>query len=787
MSGLIEVLKKFLKGVASVQSNYLGIVLVILLMFTVFTGIGITKIELQSDLSKLDPQDLDFTKLNNKIKTEFNEFESVVILVELDEDTTGENLPIDIRDPRVMEFLVELDGKLRAEPTIQEVQSAGQVFSQFGVPDSLEGVKSILNLIPEVSGAFDSQYKWTVVFIEADVGGDDVKIKALNDRIDEILKETTIPGGIRVTTTGDAPLNSAIFTLLIQDAFFTLIFSTLAIFLLVLVLERSFKRAIIILLPLGLGLIWTAGTMGWIGIPITIATAAMGAMLLGLGVEYSIFLFSRYHEERHTRRIDDALRESLVNVGSTLVSSGTTTLMGFMALYLSIFPVLSDLGLTLAIGIAFMLAATIFALPVVILIEDRIETKLKGEKEMKHQLKVEDKGLKKLKISNGYAAYGKLVANRPVFVLIIALLITGAMFYGITQIVNQDVDFETILPNDLEEIIGYIKINDEFGTTNALLVYVEVYPSFLGSDEPIDVRDPRVLEYVDLLQNKLRYINNADESNSVADLIKQQNDGIIPDTIASQQELFETGQARRFVNSDYSATIIRVSVRGENVDDAREAVRQAKEIIEDTRRPAGINVRASGNLVVQSELDALNGPDSQRTSLIAFAGIIVFLYVLTRSFKSTFLPLFTVILGIIWTLGLTGFFRVPFNNITSSVITMTIGIGIDFGLQVVNRFNQELETHEKKKSMELTITSILTPMIITTIAALIGFRAMGLGQLKIMGDLGILMSFGILASMLAAISGVAALTMILQRDSPALKNKNTKSKTKIKTRVAKNL
>jgi predicted RND superfamily exporter protein len=168
--------------------------------------------------------------------------------------------------------------------------------------------------------------------------------------------------------------------------------------------------------------------------------------------------------------------------------------------------------------------------------------------------------------------------------------------------------------------------------------------------------------------------------------------------------------------------------------------------------------------VVQSELDSLNNPDSQRTSLIAFAGIIILLYILTRSVKSTVLPLLTVVLSIIWILGSTGFFRVPFNNITQSVLTMIIGIGIDFGLQVVNRFNQEVERNDKKTAMKETLANILTPMIITVLAALIGFRAMGLGQLKVMADLGVLMGIGITASMIISVSFIAALTVLTYRE-----------------------
>ena len=54
--------------------------------------------------------------------------------------------------------------------------------------------------------------------------------------------------------------------------------------------------------PLLLGLIWTLGTMGWLGIQISIPTAGIGAMILGLGVEYGVFMLTRYEEEKEHKR-----------------------------------------------------------------------------------------------------------------------------------------------------------------------------------------------------------------------------------------------------------------------------------------------------------------------------------------------------------------------------------------------------------------------------------------------------------------------------------------------------
>jgi predicted RND superfamily exporter protein len=762
MAGLIDFIQKVLRKVANFQIKHLWVMIFLILLFTGFAGIGLTKLRLESDLETMNPDDISIMILDDKIDKEFQRFETVVILIELDNEIDGIDLPRDIRDPRVIEFTQRLQRGLEEETTIRNIQSPGMLFPM-GVPDTLEGVKTVLDNIPGSGEFFDEGYELTVVFIEADVGGDSEKINALNDRVNEIIDASSKPGGVKVTTTGDAPLGSAIFELLINDSFFTLIFSTIAIFLLIVVLEASFKRGLIVLFPLLFGLTWTAGTLGWLGIPITIATAGLSAMLLGLGMEYSIFMVSRFAEERGKHDADYSVREAVSNVGASLTASGTTTLIGFLALTLSAFPVLSDLGLSLAIGIAFMLSATIFAAPVILLIEDRIGRKLKGEKEIRHEQEVREKEAKKLHLTEIYQGYGRFVSQKPWIVLFIAVGITVLMFVGISMIENQDIDFETILPDDLEAMVAYLNLIGEFGDSSSILIYVSVEPGFSGSNEPQDIRDPRVLEYIDRLSQKGLTVQDVESVRSISQAIKEANDGVIPQTITQEREFFEQPQIRGLINEDYSATLITFSANEDAYSDRREVARQFREMIDQTEGVAGVEAQAAGGIVVESELDKINGPDSQKTSLISLAGIVVFLYILTRSVRNTFLPLMTVVLGIIWTLGLGGFFGVPFNNITTSVITMTIGIGIDFGLQIMTRYNYELEKHDKRKAMEVTLTNIMSPMIITVVAALVGFRAMSLGELTLMADLGSMMSFGVAGSMLAAITGVAALIVIFQR------------------------
>ena len=95
------------------------------------------------------------------------------------------------------------------------------------------------------------------------------------------------------------------------------------------------------------------------------------------------------------------------------------------------------------------------------------------------------------------------------------------------------------------------------------------------------------------------------------------------------------------------------------------------------------------------------------------------------------------------------------------------------------RFRNELKSNLPNKAMELTMQSVLLPMFTTTVAALIGFQAMSLGDLTILQELGRIMSYGVFFCFLAAITIVPVISVLSENFFSNLKNKkNNKNKVK---------
>lgn len=369
-------LEKILKHIAGLQKKYALPILLVVLFITIVIGLGIGNIRLETDMNKEMPQELPIYVLNDKITATFGGQDTIMVLIMLDNDQDTKDTPKDIRDPKIMQYLLDFEESLSTESSVSGVMSASTFFK--GLPiDSIESIKSYEAMIPQLSNFFSRDYSSTFMLVTTDIGGSEKKIKEIVNLIDEKIDVLSSPAGTKTMVTGSAPVQNTIFTLLGQDAVFTLVLASVIILILLFILERSIFKGILIFTPLLLGLIWTMGTMGWLGIKISIATAGLGAMILGLGVEYGVFMYSRYEEERNKGKNQlESLQVAVPAVGSAVLGSGTTTIIGFLALTLSIMPMLQKLGISLALGIFYCIIAAVLVEPVIIILEEQMQQQI---------------------------------------------------------------------------------------------------------------------------------------------------------------------------------------------------------------------------------------------------------------------------------------------------------------------------------------------------------------------------------------------------------------------------
>ncbi len=144
---------------------------------------------------------------------------------------------------------------------------------------------------------------------------------------------------------------------LLKDSYITAAwYSLIAIAFMVVFHFRSLLAMILALIPVGLGTLWLAGLMGWLGIPFNPANIMTLPLVLGIGVTNGIHILNRYAEE-HTPGI---LSRS---TGKAVLVSGLTAIAGFGSLVLAQHRGIHSLGLIMSIGIATCMVAGLTFLP----------------------------------------------------------------------------------------------------------------------------------------------------------------------------------------------------------------------------------------------------------------------------------------------------------------------------------------------------------------------------------------------------------------------------------------
>ncbi len=149
----------------------------------------------------------------------------------------------------------------------------------------------------------------------------------------------------------------------------TVAFGLIVLFLLVFM--RSVTGAGLIVIPLAIGTVWSFAWAETIFGSLNLLTAFLGAVLLGLGVDYGIHMYSRYVQAAETRSTRDALVEMFASAGRASLFAGATTMGALGSLIVSDFRAFFEFGAIALGGITLILLAYAVTLPVLVVLVSR--------------------------------------------------------------------------------------------------------------------------------------------------------------------------------------------------------------------------------------------------------------------------------------------------------------------------------------------------------------------------------------------------------------------------------
>lgn len=154
----------------------------------------------------------------------------------------------------------------------------------------------------------------------------------------------------------------------VNSVLITLILSLTILTALYFYMRRSKLLGLVSISPLVLVIIWILGSMYFIGIPLNPVTVTIAAIMVGLGVDYSIHLTQRFLEDsKRIEKPECALCASVGHTGSALFGSAVTTISGFAILSFAIIPPLAQFGQVSSLGILFAFLASVLVLPTFLL------------------------------------------------------------------------------------------------------------------------------------------------------------------------------------------------------------------------------------------------------------------------------------------------------------------------------------------------------------------------------------------------------------------------------------
>ncbi|MBN2599962.1 MAG: MMPL family transporter [Candidatus Thermoplasmatota archaeon] len=688
-------------------------VLLVFTLITILVGLQIRNIYMQPDLSTFLPQDDPTLQLWKKIDDEFKIGLTIIIYVEAD----------DIRDPYVLREMdrvatkintYELD-KGRADG-IFSVNSIAQLIKQenqkpvlpqglggtgkYEIPEDPTLITTYFARMHATEGIlFLDSYKVAVIIFQLSENADSVEIlNKVKATIDKEARYATM------SVTGSVATQQAIRVQTFQALAIVLPLAALGVASVLFVFHRTLKGLLIGFMPLGYAILLTFGVLGTIQPQLTLLSIAVAALLLGLGVDYSIYLANRFAEERNVEDKITRVERTLGLTGKAVFMCAFTTIIGFSSLMTSSLPPMVTFGFSCAIGIAFTFVSATILVPCLCLI-------FRFEKhEAIHQWK---------RFARLLVEYRKRLFMVACFFIVLSVLVIPR--------VTTDVNYLDMAPQGIPEVEKLLEYSRNFGSgANFNALYIET--------ESQGLTYPEVIEAIYAMEEEIRAAGGA--AYSIADEVKQIHDVLERSVIIEKlaefmgvnviilDKIARTG----LVDDQYSKTIVLVTFpAGQSVKTYETLVNSVNEIAQNTVIPRNGYVSfLTGQDVITVEIDK-QIMSSQTISLsIALLLVLACLIIGFNSIGIGFLALLPVLTVIAWEPGALVMLDIPLSIINITVASIMIGTGIDFSIQTTQRVREEIQKGVAKTeavitTIETTGWSLVGAAVTTTVALLSTF------------------------------------------------------------------
>ena len=481
----------------------------------------------------------------------------------------------------------------------------------------------------------------------------------------------------------------------------------------------SWLAPLIFLASIGICIVINLGSNYFLG-EISYITKALSAVLqLAVTMDYSIFLWNSYNEQRtHIEDKNEAMAKAIHETFVSVLGSSITTIAGFIALCFMSFTMGRDLGIVMAKGVLLGVIGCVTVLPSLILLFDR------PLQRTRHKALIRN--------ANGFAR--KITKAFPVFLAVfVALAIPAYMGYAKT---NEEVyyDMGQCLPQDIDYVIAHSKLTDDFdiASTHMLLVDANL-PSR-------DVRNmKREMEQVD----GVKYVLSLESV--VGSRVPEE---VLPDSVRSilKSDRWEL----MLINSEYK-------VASDAVNDQIDSLNAILKKYD----PSGMLI---GEAPCTKDMIETTGHDFQVVNLFSIIAIFVIILLVEKSLSLPVILIAVIELAIFINLGLPHYLGQSLPFIAPICIsTIQLGATVDYAILMTTRYKAERVSGKSKYEAVSTALATSVPSIIVSGMGLFAatFGVAVYSNIDIVSSMCMLMARGALISVVCVILMLPAFLMLL--------------------------
>lgn len=477
----------------------------------------------------------------------------------------------------------------------------------------------------------------------------------------------------------------------------------------------------VFLASIGIMVVINLGTNYFLG-EISYITKALSAVLqLAVTMDYSIFLWHSYNEQRE--RFDDnkeAMAHAINETLTSVIGSSVTTVAGFAALCFMSFTLGRDLGIVMAKGVVLGVLGCVTVLPAMVLLLD------KPLQRTKHKSIIPDMN----KVASG------VTKKFPIFLCVFALLIAPA-FYGYKKS-NSEVyyDMGQCLPEDMEYVIANSKLSEDFNIASTHMVLVD--SSLPGKSIRSMIKE---MEKVD----GVKYVLGLESV--VGSAVPEE---IIPESILSilKSDKWEL----LLINSEYKVAS----------DAVNDQITELNGIIK-KYDPSAMLI---GEAPCMKDMIETTDRDFRVVNAVSIVAIFLIIAIVEKSISLPFVLISVIELAIFINLGIPHYAGQSLPFIAPICIsTIQLGATVDYAILMTTRYKAERISGKDKRTSVTTALATSIPSIIVSGMGLFAatFGVAIYSDIDIISSMCMLMARGAVISMLCVIFILPALLMLFDK------------------------